>query len=320
MARDHAQVNVAIWGDPDFRGLPWQAQHLYLMLWSSPGLSYCGSHDWRPGRLTGLAAGLTRECVEAAAATLAARWFMVVDHDTEEILLRSWLRFDGILKQPRMAVSALSAYSVIASPLIRSVVVSELHRIRDDHPGLAAWRDDRMIAALDHPRAEPKGWPTPDDPFGGSLTPGFTHSVTPPLTPDLGQAAGAVWGLPTPAPAPAPYSLLPAFADHPLREDPDADASGAQPKVSRRKPQTPLPASWMPTAKHAEYARQRGVDLMREAETFRVHAETHDRRVANWNSAFHQWLSKSNPTRPGEQRREERTPWGRTWKTGPDDE
>lgn len=295
MARDHAQVNVAIWGDPDFRALPWPAQHLYLMLWSSPGLSYCGSHDWRPGRLSGLAAGMSREHVEAAAACLAARWFVVIDNETEEILLRSWLRFDGILKQPRMSISALNAYSAIASPLIRSVVIAELHRIREDHPGLAAWRDDRMIAALEHPRAEPKGWVVPDDPFGGSFAPGFTPGVTPPPTPGLAQVAGAVWGLPTPAPAPAPLLLLQHARGDSLSETSDADASGAQEEGSRKKPRRSLPDGWAPTEEHSRYASERGLDLHREAEAFRAHAEANDRRVANWNAAFRQWLIKAHP-------------------------
>jgi len=204
MARDHARVNVAIWGDPDFRGLPQQAQHLYLLLWSSPGLTYCGTHDWRPARLAGLAGGWTREDVEAAGACLAARYFVVIDDEREEILLRSWIRFDGLMKQPRMAVSCVTAYAETASDLIRSVVVSELRRVHEETPSLACWTDRRVAEVLEHPAAEPKGWPTPEDPFGDGFTPGFTPGLA--QTYPLGL--GSVSGRATPSPSPAPYSLL----------------------------------------------------------------------------------------------------------------
>ena len=77
MARDFASVNVAIWADPEWRALPPAAQHLYLLLWTSPGLSYCGVHDWRPGRLAALSNGFIAEHIETAQACLTARHILV---------------------------------------------------------------------------------------------------------------------------------------------------------------------------------------------------------------------------------------------------
>ena len=54
MARDHATVNYGMTNDPDYRRLPAPAQHLYLSLWVSAGMSYCGVRDWRPSRISGL--------------------------------------------------------------------------------------------------------------------------------------------------------------------------------------------------------------------------------------------------------------------------
>lgn len=67
-------------------------------------------------------------------------------------------------------------------------------------------------------------------------------------------------------------------------------------KGSRRKPERPLPDTWTPTAKHHEYALERGVDIAEAVESFRNHAATHDRRARDWNAAFRTWLSKSRPT------------------------
>jgi len=204
MARDHAQVNVTIWTDPDFRRLPPAAQHLYFTLWTSPGLTYAGTHDWRPARLSGLAADWTREDITAASDCLRARHFLVTDEDREETLIRSWIRFDGLMKQPRMAVSCITAYAEIASSMLREVVAFELRRIHDQQPELTCWRDRRIAEVLDHPATSAKDLPVPADPFA----PGFTHRFGPGFTPGLAQTDPkgypSVKGSPTPAPAPAP--------------------------------------------------------------------------------------------------------------------
>lgn len=57
----------------------------------------------------------------------------------------------------------------------------------------------------------------------------------------------------------------------------------------------PLPQTWKPTAEHETRAREGQLDLKSEAENFRLHAEAHDRRAANWNAAFTMWLKKARP-------------------------
>jgi hypothetical protein len=59
----------------------------------------------------------------------------------------------------------------------------------------------------------------------------------------------------------------------------------------------PIPADWQPTDEHRELARQRGVTLDWQAQSFRAHAEAHARECVRWNSAFTSWLLKSDPTR-----------------------
>lgn len=202
MARDHARVNLTIWTDPDFRSLPPAAQHLYLTLWTAPELTYCGVHDWRPARLTGLSEGFTAEHIETVAACLEARYFLVIDRATEECLIRSWARFDGIMKQPRMAVSFVHAYAATASPVIRSVLVHELNKIRSESPELSCWLDKRVVEILEHPSTSAKELEVSDDPFGDDFAPGLDMG--------LPQTQGKVWGSvctpSTPAPTPAPIS------------------------------------------------------------------------------------------------------------------
>jgi hypothetical protein len=81
--------------------------------------------------------------------------------------------------------------------------------------------------------------------------------------------------------------------------DVDCDGEGElKVKVTtapRKRPATTLPADWTPTEAHQERA-QAGIDIQREADSFKAHAEANDRRCVNWNAAFTQWLIKARPT------------------------
>jgi hypothetical protein len=58
-----------------------------------------------------LRAGFTEEHTRRVADCLMARHFLVIDEETEEVLIRSWARFDEVLKQPRLAISYVNAYN-----------------------------------------------------------------------------------------------------------------------------------------------------------------------------------------------------------------
>ena len=62
---------------------------------------------------------------------------------------------------------------------------------------------------------------------------------------------------------------------------------------SRKRPAITIPSGWKPTTEHLTRALEAGLVLAGEVEKFRLHAETHDRRAANWNAAFTQWLIKA---------------------------
>lgn len=284
MARDHARVNVTIWGDPDWRLLPPAAQHLYMALWSSPDLTYCGTHDWRPARMNGLWAGFTVDNVRTVAACLQARHFLVIDEGTEEALIRSWARFDGLMKQPRMAVSLVNAYASVASGNIRAILVHELHKIRKESSELACWQDRRVAEVLDHPAVSAKDLPTPDDPFGAEVASGLALG--------LPQTQGGVWGSvytpPTPAPAPAPKPSV--------VQGGVGGGDSAPKSASRKRPAKALPDDWQPTDEHRRRCADERIDIDRAVAKFKAHAEANDRRQANWNAAFTQWLLNEKPS------------------------
>lgn len=284
MARDHARVNLAIWNDDDWLDLPPAAQHLYFVLWTHPDLSYAGVAPWNPTRIAARATGWTVDDVRAAAACLEARLFIVVDEAMEECLVRSFVRFDGIMKQPIMAVSFTKARAAVGSREIRAVIVHEAQKHHEREPNLAGWGKPQVQELLGQRALDPRDRPLPADPF----TPGATPHVTPLLTLSPG-----VGGNPSPNPSPTP-TPTPTTS---LRSVPAADADDdAGESKTRRKPERPLPPSWTPTARHHEMALEKRLDIRAQVTSFRNHAETHDRRARDWDAAFRTWLNKAKTT------------------------
>lgn len=273
MPREFAPVNLDIWSDPDFLDLPPAPQHLYLTLWTSPALTYCGVHDWRPGRLAARSRGWTAEHIQTVADCLVARHFLVIDHETEEVLVRSWARFDGLLKQPRMAVSYANAYATVASATLRGVLAHETTKEHDRHPELTCWSDKRVAGILEHPAISAKGLPTPSDPFGDWVGDGFGLG--------LPQTAPNVWAKvsvpPTPSPSPAPISITP--------------------ESTPRKRGVAIPDDWQPTEAHRSIAAEERVDCDREAQLFRDGAVAKNRKYVDWDAAFRNWLRSPYATK-----------------------
>jgi hypothetical protein len=195
MARDHAEITLTMWGDDDWRKLTPAAQHLYLLLLTSPSLSFCGVADWRPARIAKLAGGWTESAVRKAATELSDRLYLVIDEESEEALVRSFIRHDGLMKKPNVAIAMATAHAGVASPLLRGVVVHELRRLHEEQPELKGWGPEKVRAILSRESVNPSGNPSPNPSGNPSLKDEPNPSVNPCPTPS-----------PTPAPTPAPSS------------------------------------------------------------------------------------------------------------------
>lgn len=205
MARDHARINLAIWNDDDFLDLPPLAQHLYFVLWTHPELSYAGVVDWHPARLAARSAGWTAEDVILAGKCLEARLFVVIDEVTEECLIRSWARWDGLMKQPIVAVSFAKARAAVASRDIRAVIVHEALKHQKREPNLPGWAKPQVQELLSNRSLDPRDRHLPTDPLTPAATPGVTPGPTPAVRVNPGVGANpSANPSPTPTPSPTP--------------------------------------------------------------------------------------------------------------------
>ena len=271
MARERANINTAIWGDRDWRKLTSSAKCLYMLLLTHPTISYAGVVDWRPNKLAPLSPDTTPESLEVLADELQDARFVFVDHESEEVLIRSYLRHDGILKQPKLSVSMANAYSAISSMKVQDIVAFELHRLFAEHPDWSAWKS----AKVQEIRKK-----------GGADMSTFTLSAEQDLPIEKAVAC------PTLTLNAEQAQALPTSTATTTTTSTDVEGSGE----TRKKPSVKLSASWKPNETHTQYAEDNGIDLEFQAERFRNHAEASDRRMVNWDSAFRNWLLKAERT------------------------
>lgn len=136
MARSFGQIRVDIWRNEGFLDLSTDAQRLYLYLATQSKLSFAGVLSWRPRFAARAARNLTVKMVEEAAGELEAHAFIVLDDQTDELLVRSFIRHDDLMKSPNLAKAMLSDWNAIDSDGLRAVVAHEVQRLAEETPEL----------------------------------------------------------------------------------------------------------------------------------------------------------------------------------------
>lgn len=133
MARDHARIQCAIWRDAEFTSLSKDAQRIYMLLLSQPNLSLCGRLDYTPGRWANLADDETIVEVVCAIDELETHQFVLVDEDAAEIIIRSFVRHDGVCDAANLIQAMWKAWAGMFSDTLRQAVVQELPDVAFQH-------------------------------------------------------------------------------------------------------------------------------------------------------------------------------------------
>ena len=134
MPRSYAKLLTTIWQNSDFVALDASAQRLYLLIISQPDLTHCGAIPIRPRRWARLAPDTTIDDIETALAILIAARFVIGDRDTEELLVRSFMRHDGATVNPNLRKAMTTAIHQIESVELQTVAAAELAKAVDKHP------------------------------------------------------------------------------------------------------------------------------------------------------------------------------------------
>jgi len=139
MARKYAQIQVSIWSDEDFKALDDIYQHMYFVLLSQPRMNLCGVLDFIPARLARVSDSLSADDVMHRVKWLDAKRYVVVDEDTSELLIRSFVRNDGMIRNPKVSVGMATDFAEVMSQKLRDAITTELIRCRRDDPAANGW-------------------------------------------------------------------------------------------------------------------------------------------------------------------------------------
>ena len=119
MSGEYAKIFKRIWGDPDFKTLNIEEQALYIKLFSQTDISMAGVLTLATTRWATQTDGLTVPKVEKTLRTLEQRGYIVTDPDTQEVLLRSYIRNDGGWVSNKTLIGVTNAVRRVLSPRLR---------------------------------------------------------------------------------------------------------------------------------------------------------------------------------------------------------
>lgn len=213
MARGHGRILTSIWEDEDFNHLDEQQQRMYLFLISQPNLNHAGLLDLTLRRWSRKARGLTVAELEKRIAALEETRFVVVDDDTEELLIRSFVRNDGVWRMPKVMGAMVSGALEISSRRLQQALLAEMDRIPlgelNGEPaklrnGTEGPSIRQQIATHIDTLRRAFHDPNPDPTERGSVTPSDTPDEGGPKGSTRGRAATHVHAAPAPAPTPTP--------------------------------------------------------------------------------------------------------------------
>lgn len=151
----YARLRRDIWRNPDWLTLSRNGQWLYAALVSAPNVSACGVLPITLTRWANLAADTTVDDVQAALGELERGRFIVVDWSTEELVVRSYMRHDGLLASPNGRRAVDNHRQAVVSSALAAVLDRERARLDDERT------NDQVTAAEQSPVEAPPAAPSP---------------------------------------------------------------------------------------------------------------------------------------------------------------
>lgn len=126
MARSYARIDVQRFHDEDWRALTLPQKAVFDMMLTHPKLSLCGALDLKYGSLCGYAPELDVDALSGILDALVDARFIAVDWDTDEAVIRTFVRHDGVLQNQNLGRGMWSAWVAVESPTLRQFVLDNL--------------------------------------------------------------------------------------------------------------------------------------------------------------------------------------------------
>jgi hypothetical protein len=149
-ARQFGKLLKTNWGKDAWTKRSTDAQWLYAYIVSQPTTDTAGVFAIRISKWAKGSPDMTAERVKAAGKLLVDTGWIAVDHDTEEGLLRNYIRDDWA--GDRIFKGALSRALLVQSVHLRAVLLAEIRLLKCERPII---KEDQLtlIADLEESRA-----------------------------------------------------------------------------------------------------------------------------------------------------------------------
>lgn len=133
MARSEARLLFSVWeGLSDLKSDA--AKLAYFAVLTDSSLTQCGAGPLRPSKWC-KNLRWKRDRIEPVLSELDEHRKIFVDHDTEEVLIRTFVRRDGVAKMPNVLRAALKSATMIESLRLRKELAVELRTLHDERAG-----------------------------------------------------------------------------------------------------------------------------------------------------------------------------------------
>lgn len=132
MPRDRrAVIGTGMWGESSIRSLTRLQQQAYSLVYTQPDVNRCGVLAYRPRYWANLSADATEEALRKDLHDLHDSRHVVLDEVDEQLLIRTYVRWDGLLTQPLVVAAMVRDFHNVTSPVIRLAFLAELRRLHD---------------------------------------------------------------------------------------------------------------------------------------------------------------------------------------------
>ncbi len=132
MARAYGKIKSEVWlPSNDYRLLTWRAQWLYQAITSQGSITPAGVLSLQPTKWARFATDITLGAVMEALQELVDKRYVLIDHDTEELLVRTFIRHDAAIKNPKMVQAVRAAVPRIESATLRAVAADAVQSTFD---------------------------------------------------------------------------------------------------------------------------------------------------------------------------------------------
>ncbi len=295
MARSEARLQFGIWRD-GLDGLTPHARLLYIVLLTEPTMNHCGVGAVRLSKWA-VNAGLEMDETETALEELTVGRYVVIDDRTEEILVRTMIRNDGVADQPNVLKGAIREALQTESRVLRRVLADELRK-------LPAKRSDGVSKT-----GRPVVYPDPHI-AADELDPRAPKPPAKPMPNPSGTLLDAPGTLPGTEPFPNGSGTLPTNAQNPSRT-PGGGGGGGGESLSvgthlsepAQKRGSRISENFAVTPAMAQWARDKtpNVDGRRETEkfiNFWMAKSGKDATKVDWVATWRNWMLNAEERAP----------------------